>query len=118
VAVPQITLAALAEVRRLVAGSNGSRPVVHVGWEAAQIDNMRGPNGETVWTRLSEGKWTVFVLDYDDPDFPRVKEERERTIRVHDLEFCDIFLDRYGRPLREPLLDFERDSFVLRDTAI
>jgi hypothetical protein len=115
-AVPEITPAALLEVQRLVANEKASRPVVHVSWDQPQVDNKRGATGEAVWTRVSEAKWKVFVLDWDDPNFPHVKDER--TIKPYDLEFSDSFLDRHGRPLRKPLLDFQEGCFALREAAI
>jgi len=112
-AAPFITPAALAEIRRLLASEKAKRPVVHVSWERQKADNLRGPNGESVWTRGSEGKWNVFVLDYESSDL-----KDDPTVKAHGLELSNIFLDRYGRQISNPNLDFEGGAFVLRDKAI
>ena len=115
-AAPHVTLAALTEIRRLVVNANAKKPVVYVGWEADKVDNRRGPSGANVWTRVSEGKWIVGILDYENPDLPGLKDGP--TIKAYDLEFFAIVVDRYGRQVPNPSLDFQAGTFVLRDAAI
>ena len=114
-AAPLLTPAALAEVRRLVAREKYEKPVVHVWWEPRQGDNERGANGENVWTHIHDGCWSVFVLDYDDPDNKVVDAA---TIDVDGLEFLNIFRDRNARPIAQPKLDFNGAEFELTDAAI
>src|SRR5438094_6276990 len=112
-AAPQIAPAALAELRRLVKESSARRPVVSVSWERPWFDNKRGPDGETLWNRVSDGKWNVYVFDYENPRLPRRPDWPLTS--VQGLEFVDQFFDPHGRELQRPLLDYEEGSFVLRE---
>ena len=112
-AVLQIAPAALAELRRLVMESSARRPVVSVSWERPWVDTKRGPNGETLWNRVSDGKWNVCVHDHENPHFPKPPDWP--LTKVHELEFVDLFFDPQGRALQHPLLDYEKGSFVLQE---
>jgi hypothetical protein len=59
---PNVTAGALQEICRLAAECK-ERPIVVVSWIGPSADNRRGPNGETIWTRESTGRWDVHVTD-------------------------------------------------------
>src|SRR5438309_8094011 len=97
-AAPIVTRAALTQIRRLVTQAHANRPVVHIIWEAQKVDNTRGPNGETVWKRLSEGRWIIFVLDFAAPDLRKCADTP--TVKAHGIEWADLFCDRYKRTIQ------------------
>jgi hypothetical protein len=114
-AAPVVTPAALAEIKRLAARKNYSRPVVHVSWEPQKAENKRAPDGTNVWTRFAEGHWVAFILDYDDAE---LRADDAPTVNAYGFEFLDIFRDRYSKKIEQPRLDFNGDAFVLTDAAI
>src|SRR5687767_3057435 len=115
-AAPRIAPAALTQIRRLVVERKAQRPVVCVSWESEKVDNKRGPNGETLWHKVSDGHWNVFVVDYAHPHSAKLTDCPVTT--AHGLEFADLFFDPRGRELQNPLLDYEGGAFVLREAAI
>jgi hypothetical protein len=114
-AAPELTSAAAAEIGRLVHESKHARPVVLITWDTGGVDNLRGPSGETIWKRVSDGGWLVFVVDYKDLN---LDEANARTTIADGYEFLDIYRDRYGRQIEKPKLDFRSGEFVVANAAI
>lgn len=99
-AAPELTPAAIAEIKRLVENADFTRPVVVVVREGRKVDKKRGPNGETIWKLIAEAGWTVVVFEYN----PLRDTE---TTRAYGLEFSASYLDRALR------LDFKDGMFVV-----
>ena len=114
-AAPVVTPAALAEIERLTAQKSYSRPVVHIAWEPQKADNKRAPDGANVWTRVADGQWIVFVLDYDDPE---LREDNAPMVKAYGIEFLEIFRDRYSKRIERPRVDFDGHAFLVTDAAI
>jgi hypothetical protein len=98
-AVPELTSAAIREIKRLVDNCACLRPVVIVAREGRKVENRRGPNGETIWDVIAEGSWMVVVFEYNP-----VRDAN--TITAYGLEFSDAFLDRAVK------LDFRDGAFI------
>ena len=105
---PKVTAAALQKARELAAECK-ERPVVIVSWTGPSSDNSRGLNGETIWTHVSTGQWSVHVTDV------HVKKGAEvPTVKIGGLEFLLV-----GRDLDQSFsgitIDYADGQLVVRE---
>ena len=89
---------------------------MHITWEAQKVDNTRGPNGETVWKRVSDGRWKLFILDLAAPNLRECADTP--TVNAHGIEWADLFFDRHQQTIQRPRVDFRDGEFSLADAAI
>jgi hypothetical protein len=51
-----VTAAATAQFRDMIARDQHARDVVVLVWEERKVDNLRAPNGEVQWVREAKGR--------------------------------------------------------------
>src|SRR4051794_11967251 len=105
---PKVTAVALQKARELATKCT-TRPVVIVTWTGPSSNNRRGPNGETIWTHVSTGQWSVHVTDLHVTEGAEVP-----TVKIRGLEFLLV-----GRDLDQSFsgitIDYADGQLVVRE---
>jgi hypothetical protein len=59
-----------------------TNPGVIVGWLPAQVDLLRSPKGDAIWTEIEPNQWAVVVMSLDDFPMPEGQSQRIGDLQV------------------------------------